>query len=118
MSSRGIEKTGLTDGEKREAERKFRTDPSNKDKPESAKFNFPDRVYRTERTRPLLIVHLLSIGGADDDLSKTSPVVAWSISFPSTELEEKLVEYVCERHWLKENNRDDVDDEEIDGNED
>lgn len=118
VSSRGIEKTGLTDSEKKEAERKFRAEPANKDKPESATFNFPDRVYRAERKRPLLIVHLLSIGGADEDLSKTSPVVAWSISFPSTELEEQLVEYVVNDTWIRENYRDGVDDEEIDGTED
>jgi hypothetical protein len=118
VSSRGIERTGLTDAEKQEAERKFRADPANKDKPENTKFNYPDRVYRAERKRPLLIVHLLAIGGDDEDLSKTSPVVAWSISFPPTELEEKLVEYVVNDTWLKENNRDDVDEEELDGTED
>lgn len=118
VSSRGIERTGLTDVEKLEAERKFRADPANKDKPENFKFNYPDRVYRAERKRPLLIVHLLAIGGDGEDLSKTTPVVAWSISFPPTELEEKLVEYVVNDTWLKENNRDDVDEEELDGTED
>ena len=33
-------------------------------------------------TRPLLVIHLLAIGKEEDDLSRNTPVVAWSISFP------------------------------------
>jgi hypothetical protein len=44
--------------------------------------------------------------------------VAWSISFPETEMGERRVEYVVNTTWLQENYRDDVDEEEMGGDED
>jgi hypothetical protein len=66
----------------------------------------------------LLIVHLLAIGEAEADLSKERPVVAWSISFPRTSLEEDRVEYVVNTTWLRENYRDEVDEDEMGGDDD
>ena len=86
-------------------------------KTNKSNLNYPDRIYRAVRKRPLLIVHLLAIGDKDADLSHTSPVVAWGISFPSTKMEEKLVEYVVNNTWKKENLRDEFEEEE-DGDQD
>ena len=113
VTSRGIEKTGLTELEISEAERKFRETIKEGPVPQKQP-NFPDRIYRAERKRPLLILHLLAIGTEDEDLSTGKAVVAWSISFPSTQMEEHLVEYVVTETWMRENYRDDSDEEELD----
>lgn len=117
VSSRGIERTGLTLEQTKEAEHKYRAIATKKTGA-GQPINYPDRVYRAERIRPLLIVHLLAIGNDGDDLSGTKPYVAWSISFPTTNLKETLVEYVVNYTWLRENEQIDADEEEIDGNED
>jgi len=109
VASRGAEKAGLTPTEIAAAEAAYRAS--------TGKDNYPDRIYRKVRTQPLLIVHLLVIGKDDEDLSGKSPVVAWSISFPKTELEEKKVEYVVNTTWWKEHYGDDLDDEEMEGDE-
>jgi hypothetical protein len=70
------------------------------------------------RERPLLIVHMLAIGSKEDDLSQSQPVVAWSISFPETKLEQKLVEYVVNTTWWRENYREELDDDDSGGDDD
>lgn len=112
VASRGVEKTGLTDEQRAAAERRFREENP---EAESSTLNFPDRIYRKVRTHPLLIVHLLAIGKDDEDLHTQSPVVAYSISFPETAMPEKTVEYVVNTTWLRENFRDDVEEEEMAG---
>lgn len=94
VSSRGIEKAGLTDEEIETAEQRYR---ALKVLDVTKPINYPDRIYRAERKRPLLIIHLLDIG------QETKPAVAWSISFPKTAFEEKRVEYVVNTTWLREN---------------
>ena len=108
VSSRGIERTGLTDDEVRRAEEDY---DSRNPSPGSRRANYPDWIYRKVRTRPLLVVHLLAIGKATDDLSREKPVVAWSISFPSTGREEERVEYVVNTTWYRERYPDEDDDE-------
>ncbi len=108
VSSRGVEKTGLTDDEVRRAEEGYDSlNPS----PKGRRANYPDRIYRRVRQRPLLVVHLLAIGAATDDLSGETPVAAWSISFPSTRREEERVEYVVNTTWYREHYPDEDDDE-------
>jgi hypothetical protein len=114
VASRGIEKTGLTIEQVKDAERKYRESLS-ADVQKAAAINYPDRVYRAERTNPLLIVHLLAIGKDGQNLSKERPVVAWSISFPATKMTEVLVEYIVNDTWMRENFREDVDEEEMNG---
>lgn len=109
VASRGAEKAGLTSKEIAAAEAEYRA--------RTGKDNYPDRIYRRVRTRPLLIIHLLVIGKDAEDLSGQSPVVAWSISFPRTKLAEKKVEYVVNTTWWKEHYGDDLDDEELEGDE-
>ena len=108
VSSRGIERTGLTDDEARRAEEHY---DSRNPSPGARRSNYPDWIYRKVRTRPLLVVHLLAIGEAGDDLRCATPVVAWSISFPSTDREEDRVEYVVNTTWYREHYLDEDEDE-------
>ena len=95
VASRGIEKVGLARAEIGKAEKEFQVKYPEKK-------NIPDWMYRQLRKRPLLIVHLLAIGEEDTDLSRSLPHVAWSISFPTTSIEEGRVEYVVNSRWLFE----------------
>ncbi len=114
VASRGVEKTGLTDDQIEHAELEYRERGDAKQSKDGS-WNYPDRIYRAKRERPLLIVHLLAIGGKDDDLRGNEPVVAWSISFPGTAMEEKKVTYVVNTTWVRENFSDELDDEEMGG---
>jgi hypothetical protein len=108
VSSRGVEKTGLTPQEADDAEREYRESlPANP----SQHFNYPDRIYRLARKRPLFILHLLCVNAKDQSRMHVDPVVAWSISFPETERPQKLVRYVVTPTWLRENFRADVDED-------
>lgn len=107
VASRGVEKAGLSPEQIANAEAAYRLAEKSD--------NYPDRIYRKVRERPLLIVHLLTIGQEGEDVSAQHPVVAWSISFPRTEMEEKKVEYVVNTTWWKENYRDDFDEEDMAG---
>ena len=98
VSSRGVEKTGLADDAIRKAEANYRATEGNV----GTRANYPDRIYREVREKPLLIVHLLAIGKVGEDLSLTEPAVAWSISFPTTRREEEKVEYVVNTTWFRE----------------
>ena len=115
VSSRGIEKVGLSDEQIRKTEEKYR----NANPPRDGRTpNYPDHVFRHVRTYPLLVVHLLAIGKKDEDLSGNEPVAAWSISFPVTKREEKKVEYVVNTTWFRERYQDEVDDDEMEGDDD
>jgi len=114
VSSRGIEKTGLTEEAARSAEENYK----NQHPTSTNRMNYPDHIYRNVRTRPLLVVHLLAIGSPDDDLSKESPAVAWSISFPMTSREERKVEYVVNTTWYQEHYGDGDEDEDEDAGDD
>ena len=116
VSSRGIESVGLSKDEVTAAKRAYRSET---DPPRSGeKLNFPDRVFRSKRRRPLLVVHLLAIGSQEDDLRAQSPTVAWSISFPRTLLEEKKVEYVVNTTWFRERYQEEADEDEAEGDDD
>lgn len=111
VASRGTEKAGLTDAQIDAAQQDYRGRHLGKE-------NFPDSIYRKVRDRPLLIVHLLTIGPDGGDLSNQQPVIAWSISFPRTEMEEKRVDYVVNTTWWRENYSDELDEEDMAGDED
>lgn len=112
VSSRGVEKAGLSQDEILDAEKKYR-ETEYKGKEDGKAINYPDRIYRAERKRPLLILHLLKIDS--ENLPITEPVVAWSISFPQTKTPEKRVEYIVNTTWLRENYRDEIEEEEMEG---
>ncbi len=97
VASRGAEAVGLSKEEKAQAEADYQKKPHS-----TPTQNYPDRIYRLLRKRPLLMVHLLAIGKKGDDLSDTKPIVAWSISFPKTDhKEEKKVEYIVNTTWIR-----------------
>lgn len=110
VASRGAEKAGLSEPLIEAAEQEWRE--------REGTTNYPDRIYRKVRTRPLLIVHLLVIGEDGRDLSGQTPVVAWSISFPRTEMEENRVDYVVNTTWWRENYAAELDDEDMAGDDD
>ena len=108
-SSRGVEKIGLPDDVACKAEKDY--DNKKKRSLSDRRANYPDRIYREVRTKPLLVVHLLAIGKAGDDLTDKTPVVAWSISFPQSRHQEKQVEYVVNTTWYREHYGDEDNDE-------
>jgi hypothetical protein len=61
---------------------------------------------------------MLAIGEEGEDLSGQQPTAAWSISFPATARDEEKVEYVVNTTWMRENFRDDLDEEEMGGDDD
>ena len=104
VAGTGIEAVGLSRTMRRRAEREARR---------QHKGTCPDRIYRQFRERPLLVIHLLAIGREGEDLSDSTPVVAWSISFPKSDGREESVEYVVNSTWFRENvGDDDSDDDE------
>ena len=112
VSSRGIEKSGLSDDDIRDANTTYLIERKRKER-SGTKVNVPDRVYRTYRTRPLLIIHLLDLKSKDKsgDSLFTEPTVAWSLSLPSTKKPNDRVEYVVGTVWLRENFGDESEDE-------
>ena len=116
VASRGIEKIDLSAEDREKAEWLFRT-PSPGD-PESApgkRINYPDKAYRDVRRTPLLVLHLLSLGEEGEDMGEQEPVVAWSISFPESSLEERTVQYVVNTTWMKERYLEEVEEDEARG---
>ena len=105
VASRGVEKEGLSEAVVQRIEKEYRDSHS------GAK-NYPDLIYRKERSKPLLVVHLLAIGEDGEDLSSEVPVAAWSLSVPKTEGHEERVEYVVNKTWVQEQfGDDDMDDD-------
>ena len=116
VSTRGIERTGLSVEDRERAERAYMEDPGRSGRPAGGRpIQYPDKAYREMRTKPLLMIHLIDIDaeGRGDPISQ--PVVAWGISFPPTSREERRVEYVVNTTWLRENFGDDVDEDEMEG---
>jgi hypothetical protein len=75
--------------------------------------NMPDSYYRAQRDRPLLMLHLIkpSVEGAP----ALDAAVAYGISFPGVSNRPlRLVEYVVNTVWLRQEFRDDPDDEGLD----
>ena len=116
VSTRGIERTGLSLEDRERAELAYMQDPGRSGRPSGGRpIQYPDKAYREMRTKPLLMIHLIDIDteGRGDPVSQ--PVVAWGISFPRTNREERRVEYVVNTTWLRENFGDDVDEDEMEG---
>ena len=60
--------------------------------------NFPDKIYRERRARPLLLIQPLDLS-EDDRPVAAKPPIAWSISLPVTTFEYRTVEYVVNTTW-------------------
>jgi hypothetical protein len=125
VASRGVERTGLTPDQVSFAEETYRADATS----EASAPNYPDRIYRSVREKPLLIIHLLKIapdpqratppdGPAAAPMGESqTPILAYSISFPPAKMTEKKVVYVVNTTWLRENFREELEPEEMDGDE-
>ncbi|WP_446831511.1 Z1 domain-containing protein [Candidatus Foliamicus sp.] len=115
VSSRGITRVGLTQEEASAAEQEY--DSRRPREKEAA--NYPDWIYTRVRSKPLLVIHLLAIGKKEEDLSQSSPIAAWSISFPKTSVAKSQVKYVVNTTWYREQYGDDDDaDDEFDESDD
>ena len=111
VGSRGMERVGLSEDQVTSAEADYvAARRSERMKPTS---NYPDRIYRAVRDCPLLVVHLLALEEGDEVVSK--PVVAYSISFPQTDREQRTVEYLVNTVWYAEEFGAESDDEETTG---
>lgn len=97
LSSRGVEKAGVSIEDIKDVESAYlkRPDISGKEV-----VNFPDKIYRERRVRGLFILHYVRAtireeeAQSDCDLLPTDPVVGWSISLPKSSRPQELVEYV------------------------
>lgn len=104
LASRGIEKAGLSEAVVAAAEAEYRKAAGAE---ADGNVNYPDRIYRERRDRPLLILSTVTI--KTDDLqpsarakAPTEPVVAWGISFPVSARPDQKVEYVLNTTKLRE----------------
>ena len=106
LASRGAERAGLSDIEVALAERTHRQDIGISDQAATS-VNYPDRIYRKERKRPLLVLHLIKVMPRTGSRSVIDgPVVAWSMSIPDSKVPEETVEYVVNTTWWREFNQD------------
>ena len=103
VASRGAEKVGLTLEEVERAQLEFEdTDKDVK--------NISDRYYRVQRSRPLLMLHVLDL--LVDKVPVGRNALAWGISFPRTGIVEDLVQYVVNVTWWRDRFNQEQDDEE------
>jgi len=109
LSSRGVEKTGVKMEFVKHAEAEYRKEELAKksDRDEKDRFNYPDRIYRARRTKPLLVLYNIALkkDEIDDNLRAkipAEPVVGWAISFPMSARPDKKVEYVLNPVALRE----------------
>ena len=95
VASRGAEKAGLSQTEIEEAKKPF----------EGSK-NIPDIAYRTVRSRPLLMLHVLDLGHetAESEIRLADKACAWGISFPGVKGSGRgvLVQYLVNTVWWKD----------------
>jgi len=105
VASRGAEKVGLSAEQIKEAKSSVEGED-----------NVPDYVYRIYRTKPLLMIHVLDLGlnKAKSDIRLADKACAWGISFPGEKGKGrgKLVEYLVNTVWWKEQFEDQNDDAE------
>lgn len=87
VASRGLERVGLSEPERAAAEATH--DGSTK--------NIPDHVYRSHRTRPLLMLHVLQTHTQGDPHEDRGIHAAYGLSFPglAAGAKEKLVSYTA-----------------------
>ena len=120
LATRGVEKSGLSPDRIKFAESRFVAPTRTGARRSSGKkINYPDRIYRTTRERPLLMIHLVNVLPIDGKFSpkipKNVPAAAWGISFPQTDFEEQLTEYLVNTTWLKEMYGDEMQEDEMYG---
>jgi hypothetical protein len=103
VASRGAERAGLTKDQIDAAEA------------ESENANVSDAAYRSRRTRPLLMLHVLDLfrQGDENKASLANLVCAWGISFPGTKGNRRgtEVEYMVNTVWWQEQYQQQIEDE-------
>lgn len=119
LSSRGIEQTALSDAAIQQVHADFEKQEPGKAKA-GGKFNYPDRIYRAVRVRPLLVLYHISVKDDDipDNLKAKLPdqsVVGWAISFPRSAHPDQTVEYILNPIKIRELFGDDDSEEGEDG---
>lgn len=100
VGGRGQVKAGMSPEQINAAERSWKSSGKTSD--------IPDRCYIEQRTRPLLMLHVLDVWDKEKDKEKKNPpaaasVVAWGIAFPKTGLSATEVTYVVNTTWWAEN---------------
>jgi len=103
VASRGDERAGLSEGQIEIVKRDY----------EGTGKNIPDSAYRKIEGRPpMLMLHLLSCGVEESKWADIVP--AWGLSFPgdaNSTRPRKLVEYVVNPVWWRDNYGDSAEDE-------
>ena len=99
VSSRGVEKHGLTTTQVIAAQSNYRSTENLTDK---EPINYPGHIYREIRQRPLLALYFVSVKQPKElEALPTNfplePVVAWAISFPVSTRPDERVEYVINK---------------------
>ena len=114
LASRGHEKAGIAQDDIRSAESEYSIE-------NPASNNFPDSIYRAKRKKPLLMLHVLDCRArSNDPKEKGVPlfpngIVGYGISFPGeagSKTPKKLVEYMVNTVWWKNNFADLLDEDE------
>jgi len=104
VASRGIEKVGISETAAAAAEAEYRQ--QSKATGDDA-INYPDRIYRKVRSKPLFILFNIAIKTDGFDarslgMVPSKPVVGWGISFPVSGRPDQKVEYVLNTTKLRE----------------
>ena len=95
LSSRGVERLGLSEEVALQKEADYRGND-----PDSSKVNYPGKIYRIAERRPLIALYLVEIKEpkdkkiADHKDFPDKPVIAWAISFPESSTADEKVEYI------------------------
>ena len=112
VSSRGVERVGILEIDAQLVEAEFKRAEKHT--------NYPGKIYRDVRTRPLLALYLVKIKEPDQGGSKLhknfpkKPIIAWAISFPRSSRPNERVEYIINTTKQKEIfGEDDFDEEEV-----
>jgi hypothetical protein len=121
VASRGIEKVGVDPESVGIAEAEYRRAREEEGRPLEGSSNYPDRIYRSVRDKPLFLLHILNIVtpiGPKEIEGFRAPdkaLVAWGISFPKPPpgCSERRVQYLVNANWLREQAKMDFEDEEL-----
>ena len=114
VASRGAEKFGLLDSEIKKAEMWWQREVDANRKKKTN--NVPDLAYRRNRSKPLLLLHLLDLIPPNSGPKPPVPreeVIAWGISFPVSDADDPTVEYVVTTTWMREAYANDIDEDDM-----
>lgn len=110
LSSRGVEKVGLAPEVAKLAEAAYEREElaRREGAADRARLNYPDRIYRAKRSRPLLVLYNIILKKPENlpedlaDAMPDEPVVGWALSFPISSRPDKKVEYILNPIALRE----------------